>query len=406
MRAPQVGTETPPVDERLEVVMLAAAVASRATDIHIDPAQNGFTIRFRVDGILETWMQVTQDTGRRLVNQVKADVGIDPSALFHPRGERRKSIIGDVEIDLRVTVVPCIGGPKVAIRLLDCRQVLKDLSGLGLAQKDWDRLDGWIDTMNGMVLVTGPTASGKTTTLYSLLHELSEESRHVVTIEDPVEYAIDGINQMQVDERHGLDFAEGVRAALRMDPDCVMVGEIREPESALQAVSASLQGHVLLATLHSRDAVSAITRLRNFGVKNYQIATAGGVVVNQRLIRVLCPKCREQIAPSAVVRAFFERSGIPEPNRVWKAVGCDACRGTGYHGRTGLFELWHLREEDYELILADADEETLRSRRWRTGQHTLHQDACRKIANGTTTHREVLRVGIELPWTTTTERTP
>jgi len=390
-----------PKKERLEVSMLKAAVELRATDIHIDPCKAGADIRFRIDGILERWKTVDDATGRRLVNQVKADVGIDPSAVFHPLGERAKWEIGEAEIDLRVTVVPCVGGTKVAIRLLDCSTVLRDLGSLGLAADQRERLSGWIDTLNGMVLVTGPTASGKTTTLYSILHELSEEYRHVVTIEDPVEYAIDGINQMQVDHRHGLDFSEGVRAALRMDPDCVMVGEIREPESALQAVSASVQGHVLLATMHSRDAVSAITRLRNFGVLNHQIATAGGVVINQRLIRRLCPDCRTRTAPSAMVRDFYDRAGQTAPENVWQAVGCAACRNTGFHGRTGLFEIWHMSEADYEMILADADEETLRSRRWRLGQHTLHQDACRKIGDGTTTYNEVMRVGIDLPWVET-----
>ena len=292
-------------ENRLERQVVEEAVRSRATDIHIDPTLSGYQVRFRVDGILKMWKRFDQPTGHRLINQIKADVGIDPGTVFDPRGAREKIRVDENPVDLRVTLVPCISGPKMAIRVLDSSRVKKRLHKLGLEDIDRERIERWAVELNGMFLVTGPTASGKTTTLYAVLEELVEESRHVVTIEDPVEYEIDGINQMQVDRKHGLDFAEGVRASLRLDPDCLMVGEIRSPEPAAQTINAAVQGHVVMATMHSRDAVSAITRLRNFGLEDHQIAAATGVIVNQRLIRKLCPVCRTETRAAANGRSSF-----------------------------------------------------------------------------------------------------
>ena len=272
------------------------------------------------------------------------------------------------------------------------------MTDLGLSEVGLERFQRWLRTLNGMFLVTGPTASGKTTTLYSLLHELASENRHIISIEDPVEYEIDGINQIQVDHRHGLGFAEGLRTILRLDPDHAMIGELREPESAHAAVSAAIAGHVILSTLHSRDAVSAVTALRNFGLADYQIATALGVVVNQRLVRKLCSECREESPLLPAEADWLEREGHRLPSQSFRAKGCDACNGSGYHGRTGLFEVWHVDQADYEMLLAGADEDTLRSHLDAEGHFDLWADAVGKIESGITAFPEVQRLGLSLPW--------
>ncbi len=375
------------------------ALARRATDIHLDPLRNGYQVRLRIDGLLSPHLGLSAEDGHRLVNQFKTAAGIEPGTAFTPLGARRKLELGaDLVIDARITLAPCLSGPKLAIRLLDPTRFDHRVTSLGLSESGLDRIHHWLRTLNGMFLVSGPTASGKTTTLYALLHELASDNRHIVSIEDPVEYEIDGINQIQVDLRHGLDFAEGLRTILRLDPDHAMIGELREPQSAHAAASAAIAGHVILTTLHSRDAVSAVTALRNFGLADHQIATALGVVVNQRLVRTLCPECREECELPATEREWFERERLVPPKRTWKAVGCDACDGSGFRGRTGLFEVWHLDQADYEMLLSGADEDTLRDHLDAAGHTGLWRDATAKIESGLTTHAEVQRLGLALPW--------
>jgi len=371
----------------------------RATDIHLDPLQDGYQVRLRVDGHLVPHLGLSQEDGHRLVNQFKTAAGIDPGTAFTPLGSRRKLGLGGEEvIDCRITLAPCLSGPKLAIRLLDASRFAHRMPELGLSETGMRRFEHWLKTLNGMFLVTGPTASGKTTTLYALLHELATDNRHIVSIEDPVEYEIDGINQIQVDEKHGLDFATGLRTILRLDPDHAMIGELREPESAHAAVSAAVAGHVILATLHSRDAVSAVTVLRNFGLARHQIASALGVIVNQRLVRTLCEQCREETELAPAEKEWFEREQLPPPTKAWKAVGCDACDSVGFRGRTGLFEVWHIDEGEYEMLLADADEDSLREHLNAEGHTGLWQDATEKIENGATTFDEIQRLGLALPW--------
>ena len=384
----------------LEAAMLVRAVKDRATDIHIDPTLQGFQIRFRVDGHLRLWRELDSEEGVALVNQIKASVGIEPGTVFHPKGARFKTTVADQKLDVRVTLVPCISGPKLAIRLLDPARVITEVPRLGLHQDDLEKLQEWAESLNGMILVTGPTSSGKTTTVYTLLHELARESRHIVTIEDPVEYEIDGINQIQVDLRHELDFEEGVKTALRLDPDCVMVGEIRSPEAAEEAIIASIQGHVVIATMHSRDAVSVITRLRNFSLTNHQIATSVGVVVNQRLVRRLCLTCRAETEVDEVAARFFSTNGGRTPGKQFSAPGCDDCKGTGFFGRTGVFEIWNLDVTDYEMILSDEDEESIREHLRRNQRRFLLDDARGKIEEGVTSFGEIRGIGLDLPWTT------
>jgi type II secretory ATPase GspE/PulE/Tfp pilus assembly ATPase PilB-like protein len=378
--------------------LLAEALDRRATDVHIDPLLEGYQIRLRIDGILMPVQAIERNDGERIINQFKAAAGVETGTVFTPKGVRRKFKIHGHAIDCRITLAPCISGPKLAIRMLDPERVLRSITELGLDETGEDRIRHWLEELNGMFLVSGPTASGKTTTLYTLLNELASDNRHVVTIEDPVEYEIDGINQIQVDHRHGLDFAEGVRTILRLDPDHAMVGELRDPEAAEAAISAAVAGHVILATLHARDAVSSITALRNFDLDDFQISTALGVVVNQRLARKLCPECREEATLKPVEREWFEAHRIVPPAGGWKSVGCEACGGAGYWGRTGLFEVWNLDEADYEMLLAGADEQSIREKLERENHRTVWHDAVAKIERGVTTFEEVRRIGLALPW--------
>ncbi len=385
-------------EKRLDEIVLAEGVKARATDIHIDPLLNGYSVRMRIDGRLRLWQKFSLDDGQRLLNQIKADVGIDAGAVFYPVGVRRKLTFGDRLLDLRVSLVPCISGPKMAIRLLDTVNVQQTLSTLGLADDQSAQLERWLTELNGMFLVTGPTGCGKTTTAYALLNELVEEARHVVTVEDPVEYEIDGINQIQVNHRHDLTFAKGVKTSLRLDPDCLMVGEIREPETARQAINAAVQGHVVMATMHSRDAVSALTRLRNFNLENHQIAAALGVVVNQRLVAKLCRHCVRQRESTPLETTFFESREMRAPEAVFEAPGCGECDDIGIRGRTGIFEVWNLNQADYQMILAAADEDNIRGKLASSPHKTLLDDALAKIEAGVVSPAEVMRLGLSLPW--------
>lgn len=378
--------------------MLSAAVSQRATDIHIDPTRNGYEIRFRIDSLLSTWKQIPKAEGTSLVNQIKAFSGIETGATFYPVSHRQRLSIGDRPIEMRVTLVPCISGPKIAIRIIDRETIQKTIHQLGLSASSLSGLQEWITSLNGMFLVTGPTASGKTTTLYAILNEIVEESRHVVTIEDPVEYEIDGVNQMQVDEHHKLNFAEGIKAALRLDPDCLMVGEIRDSGAAIETMNASIQGHVVMATMHSRDAVSAVTRLRNFKGENHQIAAALGLVANQRLVRKLCQDCRKEAKLSKQEKTYFERFRLRPPESAFGPGGCESCRTTGYHDRTGLFEVWKMDEESHDMILRNADEATIREKSILAGRTSIHEHARDLIETGVTSFDEVIRLGLDLPW--------
>ncbi|MEZ5305155.1 MAG: GspE/PulE family protein [Verrucomicrobiales bacterium] len=372
--------------------LLEDALEARATDIHIDPTMTGYLIRFRIDGVLAEVARIERGYGERLVNQFKTESGIDPGAVITPRAARHTHRLHGRELDTRVTLAPCISGQKLAIRMLDPEQVRHRLGDLGLSDDGHAKIGRWLASLNGMFLVTGPTGSGKTTTLYALLHELASRDRHILTIEDPVEYEVDGINQIQVDARHGLDFAEGLKAMLRLDPDYLMVGEMRDAESAAVAARAAISGHVVLSTIHARDSVSAATALVNLGLSPHQIAVSLAAVVNQRLIRLLCPHCKRRTSPTAQDKEWLDAAGLEMTGEAWGPLGCEKCKGLGYHGRTGLFEIWHLEESDYALILGDADERTLRGHLAKAGHRRLVDEGMAAVKRGITSLAEVRRV--------------
>ncbi|HRX86304.1 MAG TPA: GspE/PulE family protein [Phycisphaerae bacterium] len=374
---------------RLGDAVLRDAIRERASDIHLEPQHNGVRLRFRVDGVLMDTELLTTEQGQHLIRHFKVLSGLDPIATFRPHDARTTVDVDGEPVDIRLASAPCVFGEKLALRLLDQRRVKQRIDELGLGGSARDAIRSWLDSMSGMFLVCGPTGSGKTTTLYALLHELRVAERSVVTIEDPVEYQLEGITQMHVDHRHGVEFATGLRAMLRLDPDYLLLGEIRDEGSAEAALEAATSGCVLLSTLHSRNAVNVITALRNWKLADHELAATLEVVVAQRLVRQLCTECRVQRAPDDVERAWFESLNQPVPDAVWHAPGCDACAHLGYRGRTGLFEVWRLSEDDKQLIAEHGDERALRERLRSRSDGSLIDDGLQKVADGETSVAEV-----------------
>ena len=377
--------------------LLDDALAASASDIHLDPAAGGsWLVRLRIDGALVSTVDLEPESGLRLVNQIKTLAGLDPVTAFRPEDGRFSYRLDAAELDVRVTLAPCLSGEKLAIRLLRPGAVWDNLADLGVPEPQAAMLDDWLDASAGMLLVTGPTGAGKTTTLYTLLHRMRRPSRNIVTLEDPVEYDIDGINPIPVNAEAGLTFAEGTRSLLRLDPDCLLVGEIRDRASARAAGDVAATGRTLMGSLHSRDAVSAVTVLRNYGLDDVEIAGNLEVVVSQRLVRRLCPDCREQRPIGAVDRRFLERLGHAPPDQVWWGPGCSRCRGLGYQGRTAIVEVWSLNGDDQAVILEGAPEQAIR-RHLRGQGHRFLLDAALELAeNGVTTLAEVRQCGLGL----------
>jgi len=370
---------------------------SRATDLHIDPYPDRHRLRLRIDGKMVDAAEVDSVQGRRLCNQFKTLSGIDP---IHTVGCSEGSFffsLDSVDLDLRVTAVPCVLGDKLAVRILTPVERVTDVEELGVSGQGADWIRQWMDATVGMFLVAGPTGSGKTTTLYSLLHELRLGDSHVVTLEDPVEYEVPGINQIQIDEENGLDFIRGTEAMLRLDPDYVLLGEIRDAASARAAISVSSSGRALMGTLHSRDAVGTVTALRNLGLDDYEIASNLGLVVAQRLVRKLCKACRVRREPDAVEQQWLSSCGRDIPEQTWAPVGCPECDGLGFYGRIGIFEVWQLTETDYAMILAHEEEQALRYAVYDRGVSLMLDDGVTKTEQGLTTLRELLRAGAFLP---------
>jgi type II secretory ATPase GspE/PulE/Tfp pilus assembly ATPase PilB-like protein len=375
-------------------VLLRDALAERATDVHLDPQSDGVRVRFRIDGRLHDVAALSRDHGIHLIRHFKAVSNLDPTNVLRLADARITLAVDGREIDLRLACAPTVAGEKLSIRVLDRGRVEQRLDQLGLHEAQHEQIRQWLAGASGMFLVAGPTGCGKTTTAYALLHEVKGHERSVVTIEDPVEYQVGGIAQMQVDPHRGLGFAEALRGVLRLDPDYVFVGEIRDASTADAAVDASAAGRVVMSTLHSPDAVGAVTTLRNLGVTDEGICSAVRMVVAQRLVRRLCPQCRRQDAPTDVDAQWLRALGVTEPvDKVWVPTGCDACRGIGYSGRVGIFEVWRLADADYSLLLAHASAPSLRQHLARTGVRTMLADGWAKAATGITSHAELRVLG-------------
>ena len=378
----------PRTQERAEA-LVADAVRWKASDIHLEPATTETRVRFRVDGVLHDVASLPDFSGQRLVAYFKTLSQIDATALARPEHGHGRMSAGGTVMELRTTVAPTPVGEMVGIRLLDTQRPRLRLDDIGMAETDQAHLRAWIESMQGMLLVCGPVGAGKTSTLYSMLHELQTQPRSIVTVEDPVESSLDGITQIEVNPKRGLLFPEAIRAMLRLDPDYLLVGEVRDPESAHVAVTAAGSGHALLSTIHSRDATGAVSALRNYGLKNWEISAALEVCVSQRLVRRLCPRCRNGYKPSAEESRWFAELCLPTPDELFGGKGCENCAGTGFDGRTGVFELWHLTTEAHHHITGGADDLTLARQALKDGLRPLLQDAITKTTTGVTSLSEI-----------------
>lgn len=378
------------------------AVQIKASDIHIEPDDTVLRIRMRVDGILHEQVLNERRIAAALVQRLKLMSNLDIAEKRLPQDGRIKVRIDAAEVDIRVSIIPMLHGEAVVMRLLRQNSALRGIRELGMGARELTSLERVLRLPHGIVLVTGPTGSGKTSTLYTALQEINDAERKIITIEDPIEYQLRGVNQIQVSEKSGLTFARGLRSILRHDPDVILIGEIRDQETAQIAVQASLTGHLVFSTLHTNDAPGAITRLVDMGVEPYLVASSLEAVLAQRLVRLLCPHCK---APddSPTARAFKQELGLAAGSTVYRAVGCRECRQTGYHGRRAIFEWMDSSAEIRQLILRAASIDTLRDAACRAGMRTLADDGRRLVESGATTIEEVLSV---TPTDEFTQRTP
>jgi len=373
--------------------VLADAIALRATDIHLEPFENELRIRYRIDGVLQE-VPVPSQLKRyqpAIVSRVKILSHLDIAEKRLPQDGRIKIRVDQGEVDVRVSVIPMLHGEAVVLRLLRQDAALRGMDELKMGERERRLFEAALALPHGIMLVTGPTGSGKTTTLYSALSEINDTVRKIITIEDPIEYHLRGINQIQVSEKANLTFARGLRAILRHDPDVILIGEIRDGETAQIAVQASLTGHLVFSTLHTNDAAGALARLMDMGVEPYLVASSLEAVLAQRLVRVLCEECKEEDA-SPTAQAFKKQMGFPPDQVLYRAVGCEACRQTGFFGRRGVFEMMELNDEIRQLILIARSSGEIREVARRHGLRTLSEDGWRLVREGATTVDEVLRV--------------
>ena len=373
--------------------VLSDAIEMRATDIHLEPFENELQIRYRVDGLLLD-VPVPNEIKRfqpAIVSRIKILSHLDIAEKRLPQDGRIKLRVKRTEVDVRVSIIPMLHGEAVVMRLLKQDNTVLSLNNLGMGEKERSIFRKILGTPHGIFLVTGPTGSGKTTTLYTALSEINDKIRKIVTVEDPIEYQVRGINQIQVSEKTGLTFSVGLRSILRHDPDVVLVGEIRDQETARIAVQASLTGHLVFSTLHTNDAPSALTRLVDMGVEPYLVASSLEGVLAQRLVRVLCPNCKSEDHSDKAV-ALKETFNIPAGVPIFQPVGCTECRNTGFHGRHAVFEMMSLNQKVRQHILQNCSSGELKELAIKDGMTTLSEDGWRLVREGITTPDEVLRV--------------
>jgi len=373
---------------RLLNALFQQAVKERASDIHIEPYEKELEVRMRVDGILHKVLSPPKIIQEALISRVKIMAKLDISEKRLPQDGRIRLLIGGQDFDLRVSIIPTIFGERAVLRLLNRRQGLISLAEMGLEKNDRVSLEEHLSRTSGIILVTGPTGSGKTTTLYAALSRIYSEERNIITIEDPVEYQLKGIGQIHVNPKIELTFASGLRSILRQDPDIIMIGEIRDYETAEIAIQSSLTGHLVLSTLHTTDASSAVIRLADMGVEPFLVASSLSAVLAQRLVRTLCPHCRESYPPTAAERAYLQG----DVSLLYRGAGCKFCRESGYLGRIGIFELLTVDGNIRQMISERVSVQNIKSYAVEKGMKTLFMDGLHKVVEGSTTLQEVLRV--------------
>jgi len=378
---------------RLVDMIISEGILSRASDIHVEPEEGGVAVRYRIDGVLRQVMKIPRQAGLPLISRIKIISSLDIADRLRPQDGRARVAVNGQPIDLRVSTLPAQLGEKVVIRILDSRATVKSLDSLGLNPGEGDAIRRLLENHEGIVLVTGPTGSGKTTTLYSALNQIKSEGVNIVTVEDPVEYRMQGIVQVQVQEKAGLTFAAALRSILRQDPNVVLVGEIRDKETAQIAVQASLTGHLVLSTLHTNDAANAVTRLVDIGVESYKIAASLRGVVAQRLMRKLCPTCKEvwMEAPPERLRRW-----IPKGTPLYHAAGCPDCAMTGYRGRFSILEILTMTPELERLIAAGEAADRIAEAAQRGGMKSLWDSGLAHVTRGESTLEELTRV-VDIP---------
>jgi len=379
---------------RLVDYIIANAINERASDIHVEPQEKRINIRYRIDGILHDIISPAKELQMAIVSRIKIMANLDIAERRLPQDGRFTIRIRHREVDLRVSTLPTIFGEKVVMRLLEKGALSLDLEKLGFDDKALEVFKRHITKPHGMILLTGPTGSGKTTTLYSGLSAIKSTEINIVTVEDPVEYQISGVYQVQANPKIGLTFATGLRHILRQDPDIIMIGEIRDLETAEMGIRSALTGHLVFSTLHTNDSAGTITRLVNMGIEPFLVASSLNLSAAQRLVRRICPQCKESYRPNKVALASL---GLPKSNDTMfhRGKGCSMCRGTGYFGRLALCEMLEMTQAIRNLVLNGADGDTIRQTAIELGMVTLRQNGIQKVVDGVTTIEEVMRATME-----------
>jgi type IV pilus assembly protein PilB len=378
---------------RLVQLMITEAVQLRASDIHIEPFEDRVRIRYRIDGVLHERDRLPKRQLGAIISRVKILASIDIAEKRRPQDGRIKVNVGEKELDLRVSIIPTSMGQSAVLRLLDKDNIRIGIRQLGFSEENYKVFTNLIRRPNGIILVTGPTGSGKTTTLYAAMNGLNRPDRKIITAEDPVEYYLPGINQVEVKHKIGLDFARIIRSMLRQAPNVILVGEMRDAETVSMGIQASLTGHLVFSTLHTNDAPTAITRMIDMGVPGYLVASSVVAILAQRLVRTICPKCRARHTPSA---AAIKESGLTQEQiadaTFMRGKGCNSCQKTGFRGRVGIYEMLIVNSKVREMIFANAPAQDIRKYCMSQGMKTLYQDGLDKVKKGFTTFEEVYRV--------------
>ncbi len=385
-----VGSEAPAV--KLVNFIIQKAVADRASDIHIEPQENDLRVRFRVDGVLQEVMRSPKSTQQAMVSRFKIMAEMDIADSRRPQDGHCAVTIGPHKMDFRVSTLPTVYGERIVLRILRKDSILLQLSDLGFLPATLERFEGSFTKPYGAILVTGPTGSGKSTSLYAAINVLNNPGRHIITAEDPVEYRLPGVNQCQINQKAGLTFARALRSFLRCSPDVILVGEIRDQETAQIAIESALTGHLVLSTLHTNDSPSAVTRLIEMGVEPFLVSSALDCILAQRLARRLCPDCKQEWRPKPqiLIEAGYSADNLPEV--VYRAGGCKKCSGTGYRGRLGVHEVLLMSEEIARLCVEEATAEKIKEVAVAQGMLTLKDDGLEKVRSGATSIEEIMRV--------------
>lgn len=373
---------------RLINSILQHAIKSGASDVHIEPTESHLRIRFRIDGQLHEVISSAMSAHPAMVTRIKIMSSLDIAEKRIPQDGRVETIVNGHPVDLRISLLPTVYGEKVVIRILGGASGVMDRSQLGISEKNMALYDKIAGSPNGIILISGPTGSGKTTTLYSLLKEINTPNVNIITVEDPVEYKLEGINQVQVNIKAGLTFANGLRSILRQDPDVIMIGEIRDSETAQIAIRASITGHLVLSTIHTNDSASSVVRLVDMGVEPYLVSSSLVGVVSQRLVRNICPKCKMAYRPSHSEMLMLK---MEEPRNLFKGEGCPACNFTGYKGRSGIHEILVVTREIRDLINRGATTDQLMQMAIRQGTVTLKDSCAELVLAGVTTVEEFIK---------------